>query len=176
MEKSAQEKYAKLKSLGDGRMVTLEEALSNKDVTYRVGCDSLNVKHHSVYIMSLVGIYPDNRGAFVFYHKEKIPKIRDIQQRLWREVEMSMEFAQMLREQFKAKIEAIDFDLNVDEQYPSSRLAASAIGFANGAGFDAYCKPDKLYAIWASDHVVHGVQKVYEKRRIDPQTRKRFVG
>lgn len=171
MEKTAEEKYTKLKSLGDGRFVTLDEALSNKDVVYRVGCDSLNVKGHSVYIMSLVGIYPDHKGAFVFYHKEKIPKIRDIQQRLWREVEMSMEFAQMLREKYNAKIEAIDFDLNVQEQYPSSRLAASAIGFANGAGFDAYCKPDKLYAIWASDHVVHGVQKVTEKRRIKVQTR-----
>jgi len=73
------EKYARLKSLGDGRMVTLDEALSNKEVTYRVGCDSLNVKHHSVYIMSLVGIYPDHKGAFVFYHKGKIKKVRNFQ-------------------------------------------------------------------------------------------------
>lgn len=169
------EKYDRLKSLGDGRIVTLEEALSNKNVRYRVGCDSLNVKHHSVYITSLVGIYPEHTGAFVFYHKEKIPKIRDIQQRLWRECEISVAFAKMLREKFDADIEAIDFDLNVDEQYPSARLAASAIGFATSEGFDAYCKPDKLYAIWASDHVVHGVQKVIEKRRIDPQKRQRFV-
>lgn len=171
------EKYGKMKSLGDGRMVTLDEALAcGKDgIVFRVGCDSLNVKQQSVYIMSLVGIYPDNRGAFVFYHKEKIPKIKNIQQRLWREVEMAMEFAKMLREK-GASIQAIDFDLNPDPQYPSSQLAPSALGFANAEGFDAYCKPSKLYAIWASDHIVHGVQKVVEKRRIDPQKRQRFVG
>ena len=68
------EKYSKLKSLGDGRMVTLDEALSRGQdgIVFRVGCDSLNVKQSSVYIMSLVGIYPDHKGAFVFYHKEKI--------------------------------------------------------------------------------------------------------
>lgn len=170
------EKYSRLKSLGDGRIVTLEEALSNKDVRFRVGCDSLNVKTHSVYIMSLVGVYPDSTGAFVFYAKEKIPKIKDIQQRLWREVEEVMAFAEMLREKYGADIEAIDFDLNVDPQYPSSRLADSAKGWAEGLGFKSYTKPDKLYAIWASDHIVHGVQRVIEKKRLNTQTKQRFVG
>ena len=105
--------------------------------------------------MSLVGIYPGNSGAFVFYHKEKIPKIKSVQERLWKEVESAISFASYLKSEYSANIEAIDFDLNADPQYPSNRLHASALGYAMAEGFTGYCKPDKLYAIWSSDHICH---------------------
>ena len=159
------EQYKKLKSLGDGKMHAIEDVIARPNIRYRVGCDSLNIKHHSVYIMSLVGIFPESTGAFVFYHKEKIPKIKNIQERLWKEVEMSVAFAKYLRDDLGADIEAIDFDLNILPEYPSSRLAPSAIGFASAEGFSGYCKPDKLYAIWSSDHIVHNAQKKTHHRK-----------
>jgi len=161
------EKYTKLKSLGDGQMHELKSIIARPDIRYRVGCDSMNIKNHSVYITSLVGIYPNDRGAFVFFHKEKIPKVKNIHERLWKEAEIAVAFAKFLREELEADIEAIDFDFNIDPQYPSSRLSAPAIGWANAEGFEAFCKPDKLYAIWASDHIVHGHKKIYESRRHD---------
>lgn len=161
------EKFTKLKSLGDGKMYTLEEIIARPGIRYRVGCDSMNIKQKSVYITSLVGIYPGDTGAFVFYHKESIPKVKNIQERLWKEAEISVAFAIQLRDELGADIEAIDFDFNIKPEFPSSRLSAPAIGFAVAEGFAGYCKPDKLYAIWASDHIVHGHSKVYEERRTD---------
>jgi len=164
------ENITKMKSLGDGKLQSIEEIVAMSGIRFRVGCDSLNVKHNTVYITSLVGIYPNHTGAFVFYHKEKIPKIKDIQQRLWREVEIAVAFAKQIRDDLGADIEAIDFDLNIDPQYPSSRLAPSALGFATSEGFVSYVKPDKLYAIWSSDHIVHNSQK-----KVYTRPHKRFL-
>lgn len=149
------EKYKHLKSLGDGQLYPLDEIITRSEIRYRVGCDSMNIKQHTVYITSLVGIYPNDTGAFVFYHKEKLPKIKNIQERLWKEAEISVAFALFLRDEMAANIEAIDFDYNIIPEYPSSRLAAPAIGYAAAEGFEGFCKPSKLYAIWASDHICH---------------------
>ena len=147
-----------MRSLGDQKYYKLEDIFINNkdnDIVYRIGCDSINIKHNTIYITSLVGIYPNNKGAFVFYIKEKIPKIKEVQQRLWREVEVSVAFAKYLRDNVDITVSAIDFDLNVLPEYPSSRLAPAAVGFAMAEGFKAFTKPDKLYGINCSDHVCH---------------------
>ena len=151
------EKFTKLMSLGDGKMYAMEEIIARPGIRYRVGCDSMNIKQRSIYIISLVGIYPGDTGAFVFYHKENIPKIKNIQERLWKEAEISVSFAVQLRDEYQADIEAIDFDFNIKPEFPSSRLSAAAIGFASSEGFKSFCKPDLLYAIAASDFLVHKV-------------------
>lgn len=146
----------KIKTLHDGTEVSLDEVLSkNKDIKYRVGCDSLNIKDKTVFITTLVGIHPEKKGAFILYSKEKVAKIEESQSRLWTEVEKSIEFAVALRDEHNLEIECIDFDLNPDITYESSRLVASAIGYAESMGFKAYCKPDSIFAIYAADFIVH---------------------
>ncbi len=147
------------KSLGDGRQVELKDIVSHPNIRYRVGCDSINIKHKTVFITTIIGIYPERKGAFVFYHKDKVSRIKDIHQRLWKEVEMAVEFASYLRDEMEANIEAIDFDLNIIEEYPSSRLAAAAIGFAKASGFESYCKPEVLFSIYAADFISHNQEK-----------------
>jgi len=146
----------KIKTLQDGSEVSLTDILSKyKNIKYRVGCDSLNVKDKTVFITTLVGIHPDKKGAFILYSKEKVPKLEEPQVRLWNEVEKAIEFASLLRDTFQLEIECIDFDLNPDVTYESSRLVASAIGYAESLGFRAYCKPDSIFAIYAADFIVH---------------------
>jgi predicted RNase H-related nuclease YkuK (DUF458 family) len=146
----------KIKTLHDGSEVSLVETLSrHPDIKYRVGCDSLNIKDKTVFITTLVGIHPDKKGAFILYAKEKIARIDEPQVRLWIEVEKAIEFATFLRDEHNVEIECIDFDLNPDITYESSRLVASAIGYAESVGFKSYCKPDSIFAIYAADFIVH---------------------
>jgi predicted RNase H-related nuclease YkuK (DUF458 family) len=146
----------KIKTLHDGTEVSLREVVSkHPNIKYRVGCDSLNIKDKTVFITTLVGIHPDKKGAFILYSKEKVPKIEEPQVRLWVEVEKAIEFATFLRDEHLVEIDCIDFDLNPDITYESSRLVASAIGYAESMGFKAYCKPDSIFAIYAADFIVH---------------------
>jgi predicted RNase H-related nuclease YkuK (DUF458 family) len=146
----------KIKTLHDGSEVSLSEVVSKyPNIKYRVGCDSLNVKDKTVFITTLVGIHPEKSGAFILYGKEKIPRIEEPQVRLWIEVEKAIEFSAFLRDEHLIEIDCIDFDLNPDVTYESSRLVASAIGYAESMGFKAYCKPDSIFAIYAADFIVH---------------------
>lgn len=155
----------KIKTLHDGKEVSLKDILRDKkDIKYRVGCDSLNVKEHTIFITTLVGIHPEKRGAFILYSKDKIDKINEPRTRLWQEVEKAINFATHLREEIGIEIECIDFDLNTDITYESSRLVASALGYAESMGFKAYCKPDALYAIYAADFIVHRGNDSYKRK------------
>jgi predicted RNase H-related nuclease YkuK (DUF458 family) len=146
----------KIKTLHDSSEVSLVEVLSgHQGVKYRVGCDSLNVKDKTVFITTLVGIHPEKKGAFILYSKEKRSKIEDPQIRLWVEVEKAIEFAIALRTDHDLEIDFIDFDLNPDIAYKSSRLVASAVGYAESMGFKALCKPESILAIHAADFLLH---------------------
>jgi hypothetical protein len=146
----------KIKTLHDGSEVALSDVVSkHPNIKYRVGCDSMNIKDKTVFITTLVGIHPEKKGAFILYSKEKIARIEEPQVRLWLEVEKAIEFATLLRDEHAVEIECIDFDLNPDVTYESSRLVASAIGYAESVGFKAMCKPDSIFAIYAADFIVH---------------------
>lgn len=147
----------KIRTYGTNDQVMLSDFLNSKPSTikYRVGCDSLNVRDKTIYITVLVGMYPNNNGAFIVYLKDKVPKIDDTYRRLWTEVEKAVSFASMLRENYKVDIEAIDLDLNSDPHYISNKLLNSAVGYATSCGFPTYFKPQNVAAIYAADHLVH---------------------
>lgn len=158
----------KIKSFHDGKEVHLEDFTKLKsNIKYRVGCDSMNIKDKTVFITTLVGINPGHSGAFILYQKEKEQKIEDTQTRLWEEVEKAIKFASLLRDKYSLDIECIDFDLNPNEAYASSRLVHSAIGYAEGLGFKAYCKPEFIYAIYAADHIVHKGNDGYKRKGLE---------
>lgn len=154
----------KIKTYTSNDPVSLSDFLKTKSPTikYRVGCDSLNVRDKTIYITVLVGVYPENRGAFVVYLKDKVPKVNDMYKRLWYEVEKAVSFASMLREEYNINIEAVDLDLNSDPEHLSNKLLNSAIGYATSCGFPTFCKPQNVAAIYAADHLVH--RKNIEKR------------
>jgi predicted RNase H-related nuclease YkuK (DUF458 family) len=155
----------KIKTLHDGKEVCLKQILKDKNgVKYRVGCDSMNIKEHSVFITTLVGIHPERSGAFILYAKEKLDKIEEPQIRLWKEVEKAIYFASHLRDEVGIEIDCIDFDLNTDATYESSRLVAGALGYAESMGFKAYCKPSSIYAIYAADFIVHKGNDSYKRK------------
>lgn len=146
-----------IKTCSSNKTVLLSDFLKEKSlkIKYRVGCDSLNIRDKTVFITVLVGVYPDKRGAFVVYLKDKMPKIEDIYKRLWFEVEKAVSFASMLKDTYNIDIEAVDLDLNSDPQFISNKLLNSAVGYATSYGFPAVFKPQNVAAIYAADHLVH---------------------
>lgn len=145
-----------MRSLGDGKFYKLEDILNkNINIKFKIGCDSLNTKIYSVYILSLVGIYPEKKGAFVYYYKEKFPKIKDIYQRLWKEASMCVDFAKHLRDTYQLEIDSLDFDFNTNPQFISNRLAQSAIGLAKSEGFIGHCKPNEIWGVYCADHIIN---------------------
>lgn len=129
-----------------------EKRLTNR---YRIGCDSLNLKNRTVFITTIVGFHPNKRGAFIYYIKDTVPLVKDTAKRLWSEVERAIGLANLIKDKHSIQVEAIDFDLNTKEKYISSRFAASAVSYANSCGFEAFCKPDTLLAIYAADFICH---------------------
>ena len=61
-------------SFGNGKYYSIDSIIEEKgkdEIKYHLGVDSLNIKNFSVFITSLVGVYPDKSGAFVFFKKQK---------------------------------------------------------------------------------------------------------
>ena len=155
-----------VKSYGTNKVISLKEMFaSRKTSRYRVGCDSANIRNKTVYITTIVGFHPGNRGAFIYYIKEYVPRVRDTAKRLWNEVEKSIGIANLIKERHGIDVEAIDFDLNTDEKYLSSRFATSAVSYANSYGFEAFCKPDTLLSIYAADFISHSKTLKKEKQK-----------
>lgn len=145
-----------VRSFGTKQVVSLQEVLEKRLTNrYRIGCDSLNIKNKTIYITTIVGFHPNNRGAFIYYIKETVPLVKDTYRRLWLEVEKSIAFANRVRSEHNLEVEAIDFDLNSKEKHISSRFANSAVSYANSLGFQAFCKPDTLLAVYAADYISH---------------------
>lgn len=115
-----------------------------------VGCDSQNHRNHTVYVTTVVFRFPRS-GAHVIYHKEKVPKIRDLWTKLWGETERSVALAHLLRDEVDAHVEQIDLDFNSDPSHPSNKVLSASAGYVQSLGFQSGAKPGLLMAAWAAD-------------------------
>jgi len=135
-----------------------------------IGCDSQEharfVTYAVVIVMHARDKYGMGKGAHVIKsvirdNNHKTPKsARKIQNgkivnfdtsalqgKLWKEVELTIQTAQMLTDcELKVKVHV---DYNSDDKAASHILYASGIGYAQGMGYEAEGKP---YA-WAATHV-----------------------
>ena len=134
-----------------------------------IGCDSQEHARYVKYAIAIVMHFKDKydigHGAHVIKsilidRKHRTPKgtlkihngrksfdTSVLQGKLWKEVELTVETAQML-EGCNKKIK-VHVDYNSDENAASHILYAPGIGFAQGLGFEAEGKPHA----WAATHV-----------------------
>jgi len=125
----------------------------DKEFKVFVGCDSQNKRYVTSYATCIVFKY-GTRGAHVIHCRDNVrPKIKDRWQRLWGEVERSLEVAQWLRNN-GFKVDRIDLDFNEKEIARSSEMVASARGYVLGMGFECDVKPGMVSATRAADHLV----------------------
>lgn len=134
--------------------------------TITIGCDSQEfprfVKYAVVIVMHYIDKYDVGHGAHVInailFDKDVKPRNKarkghdsefdksTLHPKLWKEVEITISVAQMLKG-CKKKIQ-VHLDYNSKEEEMSNALYASGIGYAQNMGFEAFGKP---YS-WAATH------------------------
>ena len=93
----------KFRRLTDGKLVSLEKYVPNvlhqspKSLIY-IGCDSQVTRNKVIYATAIVFRYTN--GAHILYNREKYPLVKDLWNRLWKEVEKSIEVAEFLRKKW----------------------------------------------------------------------------
>lgn len=123
------------------------------DCKIYVGSDSQNHRRVTKYATVIAYRY-DTKGAHFIYNEELIrPKIRDIKQRLEKEIYKTMETVQFLLDN-NISIYAVDFDFNDAEETESTKLVKMSTGWAQGLGLRTNVKPNELIATKAADHIV----------------------
>jgi predicted RNase H-related nuclease YkuK (DUF458 family) len=145
----------KFKSLSNHEIVDLVPYLTEKlkeadDIQLYIGTDSQNQADRTIYA-SVIVLHYGNRGGHVLYSKESFPRIRDSFTRLWKEVDLSVQISEFLREAGIQKPKYIDIDLNPDPRYRSNQVLRAALGYVESMGYSPRCKPNAVSASCIAD-------------------------
>ncbi|MFN7065699.1 MAG: ribonuclease H-like YkuK family protein, partial [Aquificaceae bacterium] len=83
---------------------------TSKNTAIYVGCDSRQIKSHTVFV-SVVVVHIDScRGARIFWKVEKVPRLRSLRQRLLEEVSRAVYLALEIAE----VVEQRPFEVHLD--------------------------------------------------------------
>jgi predicted RNase H-related nuclease YkuK (DUF458 family) len=129
---------------------TLLQLKKAPTITIHIGTDSQNIAEHTIY-STVIAYRFGNRGVHYIYHTQKIKRINDIWEKLWKEAELSIETAEWLTQQINVNIE-IDMDYNDNKDYKSNKLISAAKGWANSLGYKVNVKPNNQIATRAADY------------------------
>ena len=129
---------------------TIECLRDNPATDIHIGTDSQNSGKWTTY-STVIAFRMNRRGVHYILHKQKLPKIKDLWTRLWKEAEFSIEVAEWLKSQVNVKIQ-IDMDYNGDDAHDSHKLISAAKGWANSLGYKVNVKPDNQIATKAADY------------------------
>lgn len=133
--------------------------LENTDTEIFIGCDSQNRGRVTSYATVIV-LHNKGRGGHVLYTKEDVPRTKfgrqtaktEVEfQRLWTEVEHSIETAEYLKSNGIKRAAFIDIDLNPDPQFKSNQALRAALGYVESLGYSVRCKPDAVSATYVAD-------------------------
>jgi predicted RNase H-related nuclease YkuK (DUF458 family) len=124
-----------------------------------IGCDSQNRRGSTSYATVIV-LHNKGRGGHVLYTQDETPRLQKGKQtsktevefqRLWSEVERSIEVAEYLKANGIKKPTFIDIDLNPDPQFKSNQALRAALGYVESMGYIVRCKPDAVSATYVAD-------------------------
>jgi len=140
----------------EGLRVNLIDYISERlhkypDTKIYVGTDSQDYGRWTHYA-TVVAFRRSAKGVHFVYTKDKIQTGRDHWSRLWREVEMTVDLAEFIKESLPfLKIEHLEIDFNGTKNTLSNRLVKSARGWCEGMGYSVLVKPDEQVACKAAD-------------------------
>ncbi len=125
-----------------------------------IGSDSQQFGKDTEYV-TVVVVYNPGKGGRVFFCRERVPRIKELRERLWKEVWRSTELAMELtttpdigKNEVEIDIQAIHIDANIDPKHKSSKYVEELVGSVMGQGFNAIVKPEAWAASHAADHAV----------------------
>jgi len=123
-----------------------------------VGTDAQRLKHkNTIMYATVICIYKVGKGAHVVYRKTKRNNIKDLFNKLWWEVEDSLQIANELKHSglfLHTDILSIHLDLSPNKKDGSNMLYNSAVGYIKSFGYDVKTKPDSPVASHIADWCV----------------------
>lgn len=121
----------------------------NKDHKLYIGCDSHNTTKDTTFAVVIV-LHKNNNGGHVLYHRLTVPRLQSGYERLWKEVEISVEVAQTIMD-YGMHPDFVDVDLNPDPKYQSNTLLRAAVGLIQSLGLEARYKHNSPWSISVAD-------------------------
>lgn len=143
------------KSLSGGKVADLQalvKAATAGGQELHIGTDSLQTGKWTQFVTVVVTHTP-GKGGRVVYARDVVPRIKALQERLFKEVWKSCEVAMSLASVAGGEV-TVHIDANPDEKHMSSKYIQSLVGLVMGQGFKYLVKPDAWAASHAADHVV----------------------
>lgn len=122
----------------------------NPDHLIYIGCDSHNDMANTNFATVIV-LHHYSKGGHVLYNKEIIPRVTSAHERLWKEVEYSVNAAKKLIEWGIQSPEYIDIDMNPDPKYQSNQMLRAAVGLVESEGMKARYKTLSPWSISIAD-------------------------
>ena len=143
------------RDLGTGKQVSLIDYLKdwldkNPDHRLYIGCDSHNSGNKTTFAVAIV-LHHTGKGGHVIYSRLITPKMTSKHERLWKEVELSVDTAQNIIDNGIQKPDYIDIDLNPDPRYQSNTLLRAAVGLIETMGIEARYKTLSPWSISIAD-------------------------
>ena len=117
-----------------------------------IGCDSQNSKTNSKYSVVIVFRYGFS-GAHFIYSNIKVPKIKDLFTRLFKECELSLEIAEYITHNTSYKVGAIELDFNDFKITKSTPLISATKGWCESLGYKVILKSGEMIAVKAADKI-----------------------
>lgn len=103
----------------------------------------------TIFVTTICFRHPGN-GVHYIYSKEKQPRIKDLYNKIWAEVERTNQVARMVKPLIGDRILFLDLDINSLERHGSHVAYAAANGFLVGQGYSVRSKP-QAWAAHAAD-------------------------
>lgn len=124
------------------------------DVEVYVGTDSAKAGNGreqptTIFVTTICFRHPGN-GVHYIYSKEKRPRIQDLYQKIWSEIERTNEVASIVKPIIGERTLFLDLDVNSLKQHASHIAYAAANGFLMGQGYSVRSKP-QAWAAHAAD-------------------------
>jgi uncharacterized protein len=149
------------KTLGETKIPDILQfvAEASKDgQAVHIGTDSLQTGRLTQFVTVVVILTP-RKGGRVAYHREVVPRITSLRQRLltevWKSVDLGLDFTSIVNGELTVHIDA-----NPVVAYKSSAYVQELVGLVVGQGFKALIKPESWAASHAADHVVRAQGKI----------------
>lgn len=130
----------------------ISEISKHNNLKVYIATDSQNGKRNTTYATAVVFRY-GSRGAHYAYRVERMPKIKDLYKRLFKEGELTIGTADLITSEIPLKIEALEFDYNNMKKTLSSPLISGVGGWAESMGYNVRFKAQEMIASKAADHI-----------------------
>lgn len=135
---------------------TALSSIDGSDREVNIGTDSQQAGPFTEYVTVLV-VTMKGKGARAWCTKERVPRIKDLRERLLKEVWTSVMLGLELNTFVPKTVGlAIHIDANPDIRFKSSKYVHELASMVASQGFAVKIKPDAWAASFTADHVVKG--------------------